>query len=249
MNGSVSGNRGGLLFLGLFLALGMVVSSYLVSSTVQRVKLANQTIRVKGYTEREITSDIVEWRGEVQTRDPDLVTAYSRLEKDFGEVLAFIQKQGISGEEIKISPVSTRTLYKKTEKGSNTNEIEGYVLEQAIEIHSGNVELVSRLSRETTSLIRRGIHFSAGDPKYFCSRINDIKIELLGEATRNALLRAQQLARNSGSEVGNLRSCSQGVFQITPLYSTDVSNYGRYDTGTIEKAAKAVVTVEYSIRQ
>ncbi len=61
-------------------------------------------------------------------------------------------------------------------------------------------------------------------------------------------MRASSLAENSGSKVGALKYASQGVFQITPLYSTDVSGYGRYDTSTIEKSVKAVVTIEYSIR-
>jgi hypothetical protein len=61
-------------------------------------------------------------------------------------------------------------------------------------------------------------------------------------------MRAEELAKNSGSEVGTLKYASQGVFQITPVHSTDVSDYGIYDTSTIEKSIKAVVTIEYSIK-
>jgi hypothetical protein len=61
-------------------------------------------------------------------------------------------------------------------------------------------------------------------------------------------MRAEELAKNSGSEVGKLKYASQGVFQITPVNSTDVSDYGIYDTTTIEKSIKAVVTIEYSIK-
>ena len=60
---------------------------------------------------------------------------------------------------------------------------------------------------------------------------------------------AEQLAVNSGGKVGALRAAAQGVFQITPLYSTDVDDWGRYDTTTIDKAVKAVVTIHYSIGQ
>lgn len=75
-----------------------------------------------------------------------------------------------------------------------------------------------------------------------------MKIQLLGEATKNARMRAEGLARNSGSEIGTLKYASQGLFQITPVNPTDVSDYGIYDTTTIEKSVKAVVTIEYSIK-
>jgi hypothetical protein len=75
-----------------------------------------------------------------------------------------------------------------------------------------------------------------------------LKIQLLGEATKNARMRAEELASNSGSQVGELKYASQGVFQITPVNSTDVSDYGIYDTFTIDKSINAVVTIEYSIK-
>jgi hypothetical protein len=51
----------------------------------------------------------------------------------------------------------------------------------------------------------------------------------------------------SGGKVGGLSSASQGVFQITAVNSTDTSDYGVYDTSTIEKSVKCVVTVEFKI--
>ena len=44
-----------------------------------------------------------------------------------------------------------------------------------------------------------------------------------------------------------LISAQQGVLQITERHSTETSGYGVYDTATIEKTAKAVVTLEYAI--
>ncbi len=61
-------------------------------------------------------------------------------------------------------------------------------------------------------------------------------------------MRSEELGKNSDSEVGTLKYASQGVFHITPVNSTDISDYGRYDPTTIEKSIKAVVTIEYSIK-
>lgn len=109
------------------------------------------------------------------------------------------------------------------------------------------MELVTRISRESSELIKEGVEFNSSSPQYFYTKVNDLKIEMLGEATKDAKLRAEQLAINSGGKVGALRSAAQGVFQITTAYSTEVSDHGIYDTSTIEKSIKAVVTVQYSI--
>lgn len=248
MNNRTNNTWRGLLLLGVFLALGIIISAIVVASTVKTVKLQNQRIQVKGFAERTITSDIAVWKGRVTARSPNLVSAYNKLQLDAEKVLSYLEEQGIGKEAIDASSVSISIQYKKTEKGVATNVIEGYVLGQTVGLTSSDVSLIAKIATGSTSLIKEGVEFSSYAPQYFYTKLDDMKIELLGEATRNAGLRAEQLAKNSGSEVGTLKYASQGVFQITPVYSTEVSNYGIYDTSTIEKSIKAVVTIEYSIR-
>ncbi len=238
----------GLSLLGLLLAVGIIISTLVISNTVERVKTQNQRITVKGFAERTITSDIVVWSGQITARSPELVTAYENLQTDLEQVLSYLNEQGVKSEEISVSSVTTTIQYKRTDRGAITNIVDGYVLVQSVEIKSSDIEKVSGISSSITSLIKEGIEFDSFSPRYFYTKLDDIKIELLGEATKNAGMRAAQLAENSGSKVGALKYASQGVFQITPLYSTEVSGYGVYDTSTIEKTVKAVVTIEYSIR-
>ena len=238
----------GSIFLGLFLALGLILSSTIISKTILKVKLANQTLKVKGYAARQIRSDLGLWRAKFIARSHDLVSAYDMLERDLEKILSYLEKNGIKRQTVDISSVFTSIRYKLNEKGYTTNEIEGYILEQEISINSSNVNLISKLSKESTSLIKEGIEFISYHPQFFYTKINDLKIEMLGEASKDARKRAEQLAVNSNGKVGQLRHARQGVFQITPVNSTDVSDYGTYDTRTIDKSIKAVVTVEYSIQ-
>ncbi len=247
MDGEKRSANLGLSVLGVALAAGIVLSAILVSATVRDVKMSNQTIVVKGYAQKEVKSDIAVWSGRFTSRDPQLVTAYAKLERDLKVVADYLVKSGIPGENISVSAVSTRIQNRRTPQGYETNEIEQYVLEQTVSVSSNNVDLISSLSRESTTIIREGIEFFSYSPEYYYSNIEDMKIQLLGEATLNARQRAEQLAVNSGGKVGPLRAATQGVFQITPLYSTDVDDWGRYDTTTINKAVKAVVTIQYSI--
>ena len=71
---------------------------------------------------------------------------------------------------------------------------------------------------------------------------------MIAAATANARERAGALVENSDGTLGEVRAASQGVFQITPAFSTAVSNSGYLDTTSIQKAIKAVVTVEYAIQ-
>lgn len=112
---------------------------------------------------------------------------------------------------------------------------------------SSKVNLIDKVSKDVTELIKDGMQIVSFPPEYVNVEIEDIKMKLLGKATANGYERACILAKNSNGKVGALNSASQGVFQITPLHSTEVSDSGQYDTSTIEKTVKAVVTLEFTI--
>lgn len=249
--GSVD-NRGGLLSFGVILALGLIISTNIVAKTVQHIKLANQTITVKGYAEKMITSDLGTWYGSFYTRASDtradnLSTAYDKLEADGAKVLAWLRQAGVKENELETGCIITKVLYKKTDKGQDTNTVEGYRLSRRVKVSSTDVALISRLARESTGLIKEGIRFDSSSPDYIYTKTDDLKIKMLALATADARRRAETLAQQSGAKVGKLRSARQGVLQITAAHSTAVADYGCYDTSTIDKIIKAVVTVDYSI--
>ncbi len=70
---------------------------------------------------------------------------------------------------------------------------------------------------------------------------------MLAEATKNAKQRAENMVHATGNLIGTMRSARMGVFQITPVTSTDVSDYGENDTSALEKTVMAVVSVTFSI--
>lgn len=239
----------GLALLGLFLALGFMASSYLFSHTLKDIRSSGQTIRVKGYAEMKVVSDRVSWQGRFVVRGTNLSSTYEALQTARGNVLQWMKAQGVPLETLGFTPVSTVVRYFRDEQGYETSRIEGYVLEQGVMLNSTDIPLVSRVALDSSSLISQGVEFMSYQPQFFFSGLEDLKLELLGKATVNALERAGQLAVSSGSEVGQLRSASQGVFQITPVDSTEVADYGRYDTSTVDKLVKAVVTMQYAITQ
>jgi hypothetical protein len=239
----------GLALLGLFLGLGLVASAYLVSQTLTDIRNTSQTIRVKGYAEMQVTSDRASWQGRFVVRGTDLSPTYKALQTAQGKVLSWMKNQGVLSETLRFTPVSTVVRYVRDNQGYETSEIEGYVLEQGVLLNSTDIPLVSRVALESGSLISEGVEFMSNEPQFFFSGLEALKLELLGMATTNARERGKQLAESSGSKVGHLRSASQGVFQITPVDSTEIADYGRYDTSTVDKLVKAVVTMQYAITQ
>jgi len=247
MNPEISSKIHSTLWLGITLALGLIISTLIISNTVTRVKLANQTITVKGYAERRIKSDLIVWKGLFTVRGAKLTEAYALLNRDLSLVKEYLVSKGVLENDIIVSSIKTRTFYGRDEQGRPTDQIAGYELEQQVEIRSNEVEKISGIAREATELINKGVRFQSLEPQYFYTKLSDLKIEILAEATKDARQRAEQLAINSGCKVGSLRSASMGVLQITKAYSTEVSDYGIYDTSSLEKDVKAVVTFSFSI--
>jgi len=238
----------GLLGIGVALAGGLVLSAVVAGRAFKEVKLAGQTITVKGYAEQAIRSDWASWRGHVSTRAEDLGTGYERLEADVQKVLAWLAEFGVPDDQVRVSAADADALYARTEKGQRTNRVEAYVLSQSVSVESADVDLVERLARQSTRLMGQGIVFHSERPEFLYTKLEDLKIEMLAAATADARRRAEALAEGSDSGVGALRSAHQGVFQITAAHSTEVSGYGVYSTGTIEKVIKAIVSIDYGIR-
>jgi hypothetical protein len=78
--------------------------------------------------------------------------------------------------------------------------------------------------------------------------LSDIKLELLAEATKDAQKRALEIAKNSNVRLGNVTSLRVGVFQITEPFSTEVSDYGMYNTRTKQKDITVTVRASFKIQ-
>ena len=118
-------------------------------------------------------------------------------------------------------------------------------LTQSFTVETLDVNLAKRLAKESTELLRQGIDFRSFAPSYFFTKLEDLKLDLLEQAAANSKLRAERLVKCAGNRVVGVISASQGIFQITKPNSTQTSSWGMYDTSSIEKKERAVVTMEF----
>lgn len=237
-----------IIVLGVCIAIATIASSVILSGGFLKVtKFTRQQIGVTGSATKEIKSDYIVWVGTIVKREADLKAAYKNLKEDLEATKKYLFSKGITEKEFIIYSVTTETVYKKNEKGNDTNDIQGYRLTQAIEIRSGEVDKITKIARESTELIDQGIQFESKEPEYFYKKLDELKLEMLSMATKNAKQRAENMAKATGNKIGFMRSAKMGVFQITPITSTDVSDWGTNDTTSLDKKVMSVVTVSFAI--
>lgn len=237
-----------IIILGICIAVATIVSSVILSGGFLKViKFTREQISVTGSATKEIKSDYMTWMGTIVKRDVDLKAAYKNLREDLEKTRLYLFSKDITEKELIIHPVFTETVYKKNEKGNDTNDIQGYRLTQALEIRSDEVDKVTKIARESTELIDQGIQFESHQPEYFYKKLDELKLEMLAKSTENAKQRAENMAKATGNKIGFMRSAKMGVFQITPVTSTDVSNWGTNDTTSLDKKVMSVVTVSFAI--
>ncbi len=236
------------IILGVIISIGVIVSVWILGDAVRSLSPRTKTIEVKGMAEKKITSDFAIWTGSFSVDCNILTDGYSTIQFQKEKVLTYLESKGIKRNDISISAIVTNIKYQLNENGYPTSNRIGYQLEQRVSISSNNINLITNIANESTELIKEGIEFISYQPNYYYNKLDALKIEMLGEATKDATQRAKVLAENSGGSVGSLAAAYQGVFQITPANSTEISDYGMNDDISIEKSIKAVVTLHFFIK-
>ncbi|MFN3360105.1 MAG: SIMPL domain-containing protein [Pseudanabaenaceae cyanobacterium] len=234
-------------FLAGMVVLGaaIVVSSTIAAVSVSRLR-SGDVLTVIGSAKRPIRSDYVVWRSSVSAQQPTLRAAYQELKGYSDRVLFFLRSQGVAGEAVSVSAVNTETIY-ETVNGISTGRVQSYRLSQSFTVSSSEVDAITKLVQSSAELINEGIPFNAEAPEYVYTKLGDLRVEMLAEATQDAKRRAEAILRVTGRRPGAIRRAETDVFQITRRFSTEVSNMGSYDTSTIDKDITAVVAITFSV--
>jgi hypothetical protein len=230
------------------LAFGIAFGAMILSGPLNDFVKAHHAITVKGYAEEHVESDFVLWSATVTTRGKQITDAAGQMDKATQVVTDFLVAQGIPKESISISDLTTTALSKSNEgSDSGIDDLNGYKLDRQVQVTSKDLDSISKLSAAAPALLRDGIEISFSPTEYYCTKLADLKVTMLGEAVQDAQHRAEVIAGKSGRKIGSLRSANQGVFQITPVYATETSSEGTLDTTSREKSIKAVVTAEFEL--
>lgn len=205
-------------------------------------------VSVKGFAKKEIESDLGIFKATLVTEDIDLKTCYKNLENDKNTLKTFLGKLDFSEEQLVFYPVQIKEKYKVNASGFETEEFLGYKLSQDFKIQDSDVKKISQLSEKISQLVGEGMKLLISSPTYLYTKLDELKVEMIGEAAANAYERAMVIAQRGKFHLGPVSSVRTGIFQITPLYSNEVSDYGMNDVSSIDKEIKSVVDIDYFVQ-
>lgn len=235
----------------LIFGLAIVIAAYFLGSAY--VKRANppQIISVTGLGNENFTSDLIVWEGRFSAFSPILTSAFDELNRQKEIVRNYLLSKGIENSNIIFNSVqTTEQRDNKYQDGNYIGSVfRGYELSQSVQIESTDVAKIEEVSREITELLNNGVQFNSSPPRYYYTKLADLKIEMISKATEDARIRAERIAENAGGQLGDLISARMGVFQITGQNSgEDYSWGGAYNTSSKNKTASITMRLEYNAK-
>jgi len=239
--------------LGICVLVGLGSGGYFIGKGAERFRSDSRTVTVKGLVEREVKSDQAIWRLGLRRASNDIRDAQAKISSDRDAVVAFLQKQGFKGDEIAREP--TRTIDKLAREFAQPQGGDRlrYIVTTSLVVNTSNVDLVSSALGATDELLKSGILLDGdreggvANPRYVVSKFNELRPQLLAEATKNARATAQQFAADAGAQIGKIRSANQGMIQIFGVDGNDES--GPFSpTSTLVKRIRVVSTFEFDLQ-
>ncbi len=208
-------------------------------------------ISVTGSASCDFESDLVVWRGSFSAHGETPKSAYQIIKNDADIVKKYLNDNGVSDSEISFSSVSISQnwVQEYNEEGNQIGEyLDGYDLYQSVTITSEDVDKVDSISKDITQLIESNIEFSSEYPEYYYTKLDELKLDLIQQATENAKARVDIVAEGTGAHTTRLLTASLGVFQITAQNSdTEYSYGGTFDTSSRYKTATVTVRLNYDV--
>lgn len=237
------------LVIAVVLGISFIVGSWFISTMLKKKNETNDVIEVTGLAEENFTSDLIVWTGSFNRLTMDLKESYKLLKTDENVVKTYLKEKGINTNEMVFSSVAINQDYEYvTEPGGGSRRIfNGYRLVQTVRIESKDVPKIEKISREVTELIDRGVELNSDAPAYYYTKLADLKIKMIANATKDARERAEKVAENAKAKLGQLQQADMGIFQITAQNSSEEYSWGgTLNTTSKEKTASITMKLKFS---
>ncbi len=237
------------LVIAVVLGISFIVGSWFISTMLKKKNETNDVIEVTGLAEENFSSDLIVWTGSFNRLTMDLKESYKLLKTDENVVKTYLKEKGISDNEMVFSSVAINQDYEYvTEQGGGSRRVfNGYRLVQTVRLESKDVPKIEKISREVTELIDRGVELNSDSPAYYYTKLADLKIKMIANATKDARERAEKVAENAKAKLGQLQQADMGIFQITAQNSSEEYSWGgTLNTTSKEKTASITMKLKFS---
>lgn len=232
------------IFAAAVLAAGVAGAGWLAGTKLVESRLGFRTVTVKGLAERDVKADLGFWPMRFVATGATLADARQNLEAAETSVSGFLASRGFAPGDAEVQNILVEDKLAGYNGGDVPQEIR-FVLTEDILVRSNDVVRLAEAARNIGEMLKNGVVFtndswSAG-PSYIFTRINDLKGEMLAEATKRARESAETFAVQSGARVGSIQTANQGVFEILPAIAIPNDRPEKQ----IDKKVRVVTTVTY----
>lgn len=225
----------------ILIALGVAIAGFLIGQGVENARVGDRSVTVRGLSERVVKSDLAVLPLRFASAGNDLSEVQAKVDRDLAAVRAFLAQQGYTPAEIDLGRLQVTDQYAREYQSSNVGT--RYQVAQTVIVRTNNVDRVETTTRSLDALLRQGVVLQDyNGPSYLFTKLNDVRAEMIGQATASARTGAQQFARDSGASLAGIRSATQGSFEIR----------GRDEIGDessqVFKKVRVVTTINYRLR-
>ena len=226
------------LIAAAILAFGVVLGGYLLGDGLRRARMAERSVTVRGLAERNVTADLATWTVNFTAQGNELGAVQSEIEQDARTVAQFFRRAGFPADAVADAGGSV-SQYFDSNRGENN-----VTVNRRLQLRTTDVMRARAAYARQFDLIRNGVAVQEGsDIQFSFTKLNDVKPQMIALATQDARRGAEQFARDSGTDVGGIRSATQGYFSIGAR-DGDENSSGSGTDSPFQKV-RVVTTIEF----
>lgn len=232
------------------IAIGIALAGLLAGNGFARGRAAERVVTVKGVSEKEVKADLVIWPLQVVGADNDLAAANAKVASNVAGVRQFLARHGIDTSQVQLTGFNVSDAY-AMQMSEDRKPANRYVIRQTMMVRSNEPDRVLATSQQVSELATIGVAISSGNgeyggggPTFVFSGLNQLKPAMIADATARAREAAAQFARDSHSQLGDIRQANQGVFEILPRDQAP----GITEESQIAKIVRVVSTIDYYLK-
>ncbi|MFD3319502.1 SIMPL domain-containing protein [Alteromonas macleodii] len=234
------------LLASLILGISAIISAALISDGLTDLKTGDRYVTVKGVAERQVTADLALWPIRFVATGASLSEAQDRARSSRDAIIAFLKLQAIDQDAVELQRLDVTDTRANPYQANNGEQ--KFIISQTLMVRSTDIARIRQAAQGVSELVDSGVVLSSdygpSGPTYLFNGLNDIKPEMIAEATASAREAAAQFAQDAKAELGGLRRANQGVFQILARDQAPGIMEGQQPVKTV----RVVSTVEYYLR-
>lgn len=222
------------------LAAGMIIGGYLLGDGLTRARAADRSVTVRGLAEKDVTADLATWSVSYNANGTDLPSVRAEIDASTQALTDYFRGLGFKAEEL--TPIGAGVNQYRN------NGVNNITITQKMLLRTTDIARAQKAVAQQFDLVRRGVTLQEGsNMSYSFTKLNELKPEMVAQATKDARKSAEQFAKDSGTGVGGIKSATQGYFSIEPRDGEQASGgYGASDTPY--KKVRVVTTVDFYLK-